>query len=418
MLAEIIQGLASANFEEQDTAADKLRALGKHGLSPADGMEALRAATRSFPARSMDWQDSSEDLIKAAAELPRPEYISVVVDNFSLYSKKGKDSALWLLAKLPQREAAAAYMELLRRHLRKGEIGRLLVEPLKSEPRHIEVFFPEILEYSEVEGFEWDINLLLLCYLSQGAIRAETVAVYGEKLLGRYRDCAGKLIHMQKADGVAWLWDESYEELRSTGSLYLDLLGYFPESLAQGAVRQALAFTDPRLKYFAVMGLIRQGEEVEAKHLVDVGASPEIRNYLFDGLMTLGKLSLFPKEFRTQAALAESNMVNWLIFPTELGRAPDEIELMHIATVDRDTEEGPIDYYIFRFRTFAPHWAANDGWMAGVSGPFIQKDAPSTVSYGDTFSCFEPWDSKTPEEHLEVVLENLDRWGEAHVNNY
>lgn len=415
MLAEIVKGLASTNLEEQNAAADRLRELRKHGLSLMDGIEALQVATKPFPPRGMGWQDSSADLIEAAAELPRPEYISVVVDNFSLYSEKGKEWALWLLAKLPQREAAVAYMELLRRHLRQGHIGRLLVEPLKSEQRHAEVFFPEILQYSGIEGFEWDINLLLLCYLHDGAIKHETVAAYGEKLLERYSGCARKLKTMQNAEGIAWMWEESYEELRSTGALYLDLLGHFPEPHVREAVRQALSFNDPRLKFFALLGLIRQGEDVETKHLIDIAASAEVRNYLFDALKMFGKLSLFPEEFRTQAALAESTMVNWLMYPTELARAPDEIELMHVATIDK--EGGPIAYYVFRFRTFEPHWGAKDGWMAGVSGPFMQKDAPSTVSYGHTFSRFEPWDSKTPEEHLEAVLENLDRWEEALADN-
>jgi hypothetical protein len=415
MLAEIVQGLASKNVKKQNKAADKLRELSKEGLSLADGMEALQAAAKSFPARKMDWEDSSEDLIEAAAESPRPEYISVILDNFSLYSKGGKESALWLLAKLPQREAAVAYMELLRKHLRKGDIGRLLVEPLKSELRHGEVFFPEILDYCELEDFERDINLLLLCYLHEGAIKPETVAAYGEKLLERYRDMAEKLIRMQQPHGIAWMWEDTYEELRMTGALYLDLLGHFPEPHAQEIVRQALSFTDPRLKFFAVLSLIRRGEDVEAKHLIDIAASAEVRNYLFDQLMTLGKLPLFPEEFRTQAALAESNMVNWLMFPTELGRAPDEIELMHVATMD--TEDGLVDYYVFRFRTLELHWGAKDGWMAGVSGPFLQKDAPSTVAYGDTFSRFDPWDSKKPEEHLEAILGNLDEWEEAHADN-
>ena len=410
MLAEILQGLLSTNLEEQDTAADKLHELSKDGLSLEDGLQALRAAAKSFPARGSGWRNSSADLIEAAAEQPRPEYISVVLDNFSLYSKNAKEKALWLLAKLPQREAAAAYMELLRRNLRKGEIGWLSLQPLKSEPRHAEVFFPEILEYAEFDGFERDINLLLLSYLIKGAIKPETVTAYGEKLFVRYRDCAKKLMDMQKPDGAAWMWDPPYEDLRWRGALYIDLLGYFPEPHAKEVVRRALSFTDPRLKFFAVLGLIRQGEDVEARHLLDVAASAEVRNDLFDELKRIGKPSLFPEEFRTQAALAESDMVNWLTFPGELGRAPDEIELMHVATFD--SEEGLIDYYVFRFRI----WGEEKGWMAGVSGPFLQKDSPSTVACGDTFSRFDPWDSKTPEEHLEAVLDNLDTWAKAHAN--
>jgi hypothetical protein len=411
MLTEIIKGLAGTNPEEQDAAEDKLSELGKQGLSLQEGLEALSAAAGSFPPRRLDFCDSCADLIEAAAELPQPEYVSAIMEHFSLYSERGKESALRLLTKLPQREAAEAYMELLRRHLRQGEIARLLLEPLKSEPRYPEVFFPEILDYADIEGFEWDINMLLLYYLDKALIAPEALAVYREKLLEQYGRLAERLMPMQSPEGVAWMWEESYEELRSRGALYLDLLGRFPEPHVLEVVRQALSFADPRLKYFAVLALIRRGNKIEAKHLVEVAASAEMRNYLFGELQDLGKLSLFPEKFKTQSALAESNMVNWLIYPTELGRAPDEIELMQVVTTD--TDAGLADYYVFRFRTLEPHWGAKDGWMAGISGPFLQKDGLSTISGGDTFSRFEPWDSKTPEEHVEAVIETLDKWVEG-----
>jgi hypothetical protein len=180
-------------------------------------------------------------------------------------------------------------------------------------------------------------------------------------------------------------------------------------------LRSALSFTDPRLKYFAVIGLLRQSEAVEQEYLRDIAASPEMRNWFYDQLARMGKENLFPEEFKTQEALAESNMVNWLTYPTELGRAPDEIELMHVGAFDTETEDGLIDYFVFRFRTFEPHWAAKDGWMAGISGPFLRKDSPSTKSYGGTFSRFDPWESKSAEEHLGDIQETIARsheyWG-------
>ncbi len=414
MLYEIIDAFANSNTEEQDAAAKRLRELSQRGLSIEDGITALKAAAKSFPSRRQDWQDSAADLARAAAISPHPEHISIVIEHFPLYSKEAKESALMLLAKLSEREAAVAYMSLLRTHARQGEISRLPMMPLQSEPRHAEVFFPEILEYSDIQGFEWDINLLLLNHLQAGLIEPETVASYGEEILERYLDHENKLMPMQRTEGIAWMWEDTYQNLRPAASLYLDLLGFFPTQRVKDTLYRALSYSDPRLRQLAVISLIRQGESIEQRLLFDIAASPEVRNHFYEELVKLSKSSLFPETFRTQAAFAESDMVHWLLFPSELGRVPDEIELMYIASFDTQTEDGSIDYYVFRFRTLEPDWAAKDGWMAGVSGPFLRKDVPSTRSYGETFSRFEAWDSKTPEEHLAEIRETLKNWREYH----
>jgi hypothetical protein len=86
------------------------------------------------------------------------------------------------------------------------------------------------------------------------------------------------------------------------------------------------------------------------------------RQVLHDVLAEADKLHLFPKEYLTQPALAEADLVGWLCHPNELQVAPDEIELIgtHPAPGASDTQ-----YFLFRYRTHEPHWAAKDGWMAG-----------------------------------------------------
>jgi hypothetical protein len=120
------------------------------------------------------------------------------------------------------------------------------------------------------------------------------------------------------------------------------------------------------------------------------------RQVLHDVLAEVQKLHLFPKEFLTWPALAEANLVGWLCHPNELQVAPDEIELM--ATLPApgapDTH-----YFLFRYRTHEPHWAAKDGWTAGVAGPYDLTKPPAPYAPG-TFSRFEAFDSRTPEEHV------------------
>lgn len=92
-------------------------------------------------------------------------------------------------------------------------------------------------------------------------------------------------------------------------------------------------------------------------------------------------------------------MVQWLKFPTELGREPDRLEKM--ATFDSD--DG-LRLYVWRFTSFEGEWAA------AVSGPYETDAPPGPVSGPSTFSRFEAWESATAEEHAARAVETLDAW--------
>ena len=122
------------------------------------------------------------------------------------------------------------------------------------------------------------------------------------------------------------------------------------------------------------------------------------RQVLFEVLREAGRIDLFPSELRTWPALAEANLVAWLCHPNELQVPPDEIELM--ATLPAP---GAADthYFLFRYKTNPPHWAAKDGWMAGVAGPYDLTKDPEPYAPG-TFSRFEAFESRTHEEHVAI----------------
>lgn len=414
-IQEIISSLESNNPEEREAAANQLREKGKQGLNVEEGMIALSAAAKEYPPRKYDFQDTSADLIRAVT--PKAEYISVITDLYPRYNDKGKEEALRLLASIENREAAMAYMKILRIYARTGDVPTLPTQPLQDRPRYADIFFPDILDYADIQVFEWDIYLLLLSYFRANLLSSHDLIPYSNRILDGYYKYKDNLVPSQQNNGIAWMWENEYQGWRNITSLILDVLGYFPTTKVEKDLQEALTYKDPRLKYFAITSLLRQGKEVDSPIIREVASSAEMRNLLYDWLVESNRASLFPEEFRTQEAFAESDMVNWLIYPTELGREPDEIELMKVVSIDTGTEDGIIDYYVFRFRTHPPHWAAKDNWMAGVSGPFLRKDAPSTRSYGETFSSFESWDSKTPEEHVGNVQEILRSWQEYHNAN-
>ena len=157
---------------------------------------------------------------------------------------------------------------------------------------------------------------------------------------------------------------------------------------------------------FAVRSLLRLGKYVPQAAIDEVAADDEMRNMTYDALKEANAEGRFPKQFRTQEAFARSDMVRWLVYPTELGRAPNEIELMKVA--ERNTGDGAVAYYLFRFRTTGKYWATKDGWMAGLAGGYLKAEIPTTSSQGDTFSTFEKWDKLKPDEHVDGIVGTIE----------
>ena len=112
-----------------------------------------------------------------------------------------------------------------------------------------------------------------------------------------------------------------------------------------------------------------------------------------------------------QVAIAQTDMVSWLAYGTELGGQPDAIEL--VGSIEVRTPDGPCDLFVFRFRTDPPHWAADRGWMIGVAGPYLRSDQPTTTGLGCTFSVMAREDAMTVDEHVDELVGLLRRWRSA-----
>ena len=126
------------------------------------------------------------------------------------------------------------------------------------------------------------------------------------------------------------------------------------------------------------------------------------REIVYQLLQTYHKEELFPKAYYTFEYAAASNLANWLEFPTELGTCPDEIE--HVKKVD--AANGKEFYHVFKFRVTAPHWAAENGWMLGVVGPYTGDSKPYDTPK-HTFSRYAKENESTPEEEVRWVIANI-----------
>jgi len=403
-LDAVIAELAIPDLDRRIAALKRLLALRRPGLTLAEGQQALRAAAQRFPEVRVKIVDPAAALVRVVAERPRPEYVPLVVSVFPKYDAGTRSEALRLLVSVPDRKAGLAFMELMRTHARKGGIPELPEMGDCAHPVQAAVLFPDLLEYLDDARFSFAVAQLCFSYCRDGHLPPATLMPHRARVLARYAAVRGKLVPAQRTQGTSWMWEERYLPLREEAALLLDFLSYFPAPEVEAELRKALEYRDPRLKGLGLISLLRQGREVDAKHVAEIAASAEMRNMLYNVLEERKLTALFPEQFRTQAAFAESTMVNWLTFPTELAEVPHEIELMKVIPV----EDGKRDMYVFRFRMLAPHPAARVGWMAGIAGTFPHGGPPTTNSHGDTFSHFKPWEGKTAEEHLATFIGDAD----------
>jgi hypothetical protein len=400
-IADIVSRLHDDDPEIRKVALTDLLVAADAGLSRDDAVLALEAAAESFPPLEQEWQSASEELVRAAGMNAEPALVAAVAASFAKYPPAAKEQAFLLLSMVDSVESTDLFVQLALAEAKSPTgVSRLPTSGFEDAPRHASRLFPALLAAMERPELQWGVAYLALKYfqeaeLEQGALDAEYGAIHAPlvELLQRARRLEGS--------DDDWLWTDEYQEIRGLAGLLLDLGGYFETDESLRDMAMGLESADPRLKYFAARSLLSVGHDVSDAALHDIAAASETRNFLFDYLDETNRRQRFPKEFRTQEAFAESEMVDWLIYPTELGRAPHEIELLR--TVESKVGGDDMLYYVWKFRTHPPHWAAEDGWMVGVAGPFLARVAPSTAAYGETFSTFAKLDETDIDAYVDEI---------------
>lgn len=135
-------------------------------------------------------------------------------------------------------------------------------------------------------------------------------------------------------------------------------------------------------------------EDVPAADVEALARRSQYRPLLYDMLKFYEKLNLFPQEYLSEQAQAEANLCYWMMHPHEMQDPPESIHLLE--TLDREVAGQAGRYYVFRFRMPEYHWAGEEGWQLGVSGPFFDGDLPhantatSFARGADTYGEVEP----------------------------
>jgi hypothetical protein len=162
-----------------------------------------------------------------------------------------------------------------------------------------------------------------------------------------------------------------------------------------------------KLKLFQpLISKLARKENIEIIDLTLLAENPSTRHALFGILQGYGRADMFPSEYYSLQKSAESLLVNWLEFPTELNGTPEKIEFITTITMVEATDA--LDYFVFRYTKQSKTEKSKEGWMLGVAGPYTSTSRPYDVPLR-VFSRFNLVDTVNPLEEVTWVHENIAR---------
>jgi len=388
---DLIDRLRSTDAGDREAAERQLMTMGRAGFPPKDGVRLLRAAAEAKAGARVEGRPSARGiLVRAAAERPGPDDRPVVVELYARYDGESRRAALELLARLPGRDAAEALIRLVRAHARGDGPLTLPVGALCDRPRHADVYFPALLDYLDRSDLRPGVCRIAAAFAAADLLDGRLLRPHAD----RFADLLeSRLDILLDPNGPG---EAAEPSVHQEACAILDLSTLIPTPEIEGGLRRALAGREPELSAHAAVALLRQDRPVEPEDLVVAAERPEVHAWLWGRLKDLDQLDALPERYRTQAALAESELVAWLAQAPDLGRPPDAIEPAG-DLVFRAGFAAPRIYYLFRFRVDAPENLADRGWMAGwVSYPPGREPALG----GNAGSRFVPWDDRTARGHV------------------
>jgi len=191
-----------------------------------------------------------------------------------------------------------------------------------------------------------------------------------------------------------WSNEGVTEEIRDVIEFACDACKHFRcEGMAEG-LRRLMKASYSNVNFYALETLLEWNETVPQEVIDALAEDMEFANLTYNMLREFGKETLFPAHRSNPEYLATSDMVHWLIYPTELGEMPDRIE--HLGTVKKKEI-----YHIFRFSSHSNNLGneLKGKWLIGWAS-----------ENGNTFSNFdeyEKFEQKTVEKTLKHIRRKL-----------
>ncbi|MCI8596133.1 MAG: hypothetical protein HFE35_04890 [Clostridia bacterium] len=357
MLAIILRSLSKS---KKKIAADDLNAIESFTVSELEKLvnEIPKAGTYAEKSKIFEYEDMLLGLVTFLVGDRRREIGASDMEIIKTVVHM-VDREMWLEKELEEMFAAS--------RVEKSAVSALIekVKPLSDET-HRSVFFQGLLHFSD------DI----------GKMSDEANRETGSFLLSELKR------YFAKKDGLS-------EDETNNVELLADVCKHFKSEEMLNVINELLSLGHNNVNYYAAETLLSAGREPSAEVVAALANDLSYAELTYRALAHYKKQALFPAELANAEYLAKSDLSHWLVYPTELGKLPAEIELLGSVKAHRSV------YYVFRFKSDSDNLSdeCKNEWLIGWSN----ADG-GTFSNFDRLSLFE---QKTPEKTLKYIKKKL-----------
>ena len=199
---------------------------------------------------------------------------------------------------------------------------------------------------------------------------------------------AGEIHRLMNLDG-----EDAWDSLE----LLADVSKHFADAHVISAITELMKLGRNHINIYALDTLCGLRQEVPQTVVEALARDPEYADTAYGILQRNGRSYLFPTECTTEEYLAKSDLVRWLTYPTELGKAPDEI--VYIGKIKKLFKKEV--FYVFKYRSNSDTLGDDlkNKWLIGWSS----RD-------GGTFSNFDefaPFEQETAKKTLRLIQKKL-----------
>lgn len=275
---------------------------------------------------------------------------------------------------------------------------KVLVE-LVAKEQYIETSLAGLFEQESIEELEVSRLLTLVDQTSdeyQKGMLYVGLAHY-QKDISKFSNAAKARI----ADHIAaelkrYLDQESLDEdCLSNLAWAADISKYFANDQIVGLLYEVLKLGYSDVHYHAIDALFYVGQTIPADVILSLARNLAYANLTFALLAKYGKQEMFPKEYSLPEYLAKSNLVHWLMYPTELGKEPDEI--VYIGRITSPFKKEIYDVFKYRSDSDTLGDDLKNKWLIGWS-----SDDGGAFSNFDEYALFE-------KESIDATLKNIQK---------
>ncbi len=195
------------------------------------------------------------------------------------------------------------------------------------------------------------------------------------------------------------------QEMLMNLEIMVDLAKEFNDNKILDFVERTLDLNCNEVSLFALNTLIYNNKNVSDECIEAIAKDPVTAERFYRLLKRNNRLFRFPEAYLTLENLSLSNMVNWLRHPAELGRSPDDIQLVKVFEYEQEM------FYIYKYKCDLEKFK-DKGYMIGISGGYVNKDEENLEPSGYTFSNFTTFvdEKQSEEECIKIIHQIKEMW--------